>query len=647
MERASPGSGPGDISPFMDEIRNMFKQLSTRLNGVEAVLGNLPSAAPSPTTPNNAVELGANGTLLMDIGNLSMDNGPIGSNGPNGSNGLSNGMDQVIGSKGAGVYVTPKHVRINSNDVTRESLFLPSALMEGRTDRTKRRGTESSSSDDSHSISGSESDSSDTSLEESRKASRRKSLIVEYNSRPDTRASEVLVHRNQPSYAHIRLKVLTVKATFEFINEIVRYQQMHKIGLAAATMVDNGVMAEVMAKCPKIATNKRFFSLSNTKLLKYLRQAIRPKNKLDFAAILAKSVEFSEGDSFKIYLNHFEKFYSKLLTYRKHFTDVYEFLAHNNKVTHIPRCDNKEGGLIQIFNSKIPDSYGAKVLQVLAKTKFDSIYEYLDAFFVVAKEHNAHAENLKKLNHFLPKAMPSKTPPLVSRQSGHRSTTLNHIADDEMEDDRKLTVDEQELVDAGLDLDELEERDQPEVPERAPDYRSSTFRDTENEETFNDDLLHAMQLPVVPRKQDKSSKSMGCYRKLWKGNCDLGDRCQFSHDPKIIDDLAQECEEILRKRKERTNRGPSAGFSFPKRDPPSRPPPKPPYKESKLFLLNSFEFCDTIKGEFLNNLLMYLVPESIVQRAVFKDGFINVGNNTALKLCCLFDTGALSASYIN
>lgn len=80
------------------------------------------------------------------------------------------------------------------------------------------------------------------------------------------------------------------------------------------------------------------------------------------------------------------------------FSKVYEILIvgldEDSKT--IPRTENKTGGLVQLFISKIPFEYGTRVVQLI-EPKWDTIYTFIKEFRGVVDEHREDSEKARKL----------------------------------------------------------------------------------------------------------------------------------------------------------------------------------------------------------------------------------------------------------
>jgi hypothetical protein len=60
------------------------------------------------------------------------------------------------------------------------------------------------------------------------------------------------------------------------------------------------------------------------------------------------------------------------------FQQLYDFIADgNNELLNIPKCDNKDGGLIKIFIESIPHGIGRRMFINLNTERYNDIDEFL------------------------------------------------------------------------------------------------------------------------------------------------------------------------------------------------------------------------------------------------------------------------------
>ena len=96
---------------------------------------------------------------------------------------------------------------------------------------------------------------------------------------------------------------------------------------------------------------------------------------------------------------YYRPLYDALLLYISKFTKVYDILIHglNDDKTILPRCENKPGGLVKAFVSKIPYEHGARLLQLLDTQKWDTLQAFLRDFRRLIDDNKDDSERARKL----------------------------------------------------------------------------------------------------------------------------------------------------------------------------------------------------------------------------------------------------------
>ncbi len=122
------------------------------------------------------------------------------------------------------------------------------------------------------------------------------------------------------------------------------------------------------------ATN--FYALDNKPLIQLLQKALRPTNVHDF-----KNLSFSLPKDYKPTVTNFFILHQQLLSYRVEFEQLYDFLADGNISTNIPKCDNKEGGLIKLFVDRIPHGIVKRMFISFNSEWYTDIDGFKKAFF--------------------------------------------------------------------------------------------------------------------------------------------------------------------------------------------------------------------------------------------------------------------------
>ena len=130
----------------------------------------------------------------------------------------------------------------------------PRKKFHGSSDSSPSSSDDSSDSTKSDKLSGSEEISSSSGMSDDEKKMRSSMLLP---ARPDRKGRSkkkvvnpgVKIYAEQQSFAHIRLRDLTLDSIFNFWSEFNKYKEMHNIELRAATLVENQPRREIMARC--------------------------------------------------------------------------------------------------------------------------------------------------------------------------------------------------------------------------------------------------------------------------------------------------------------------------------------------------------------------------------------------------------------
>jgi hypothetical protein len=178
-----------------------------------------------------------------------------------------------------------------------------------------------------------------------------------------------------------------------------------------------------------------FFNMKVTDLVGYIQKYLLPTDVLYFQKVLSSNLVFKIHPSFVPSSTNFPVFYRALLLYGKKYSFLFSFLSDNNAAKNIPACDNKPGGLIFIFASKIPFDYGTAVVKSFGSRKFDNISKFMDDFFDVAAEHHETSLKAREMVQYLSSRTPTKSPetnPTHNRNRLHAFGFGFDMCEDEM-----------------------------------------------------------------------------------------------------------------------------------------------------------------------------------------------------------------------
>jgi hypothetical protein len=124
----------------------------------------------------------------------------------------------------------------------------------------------------------------------------------------EKRDRSVTVFKPEPRH-DIALTKLNVQSVLKFFDDIVQYNQKHRITLAAATLVSTWVRNQVIAKNPKlIRTNEEFFKLSLKELLFVIRVTVRPEHAIAFSKALEENVNMWTPDNYDLSVLNYRDF---------------------------------------------------------------------------------------------------------------------------------------------------------------------------------------------------------------------------------------------------------------------------------------------------------------------------------------------------
>ena len=411
------------------------------------------------------------------------------------------------------------------------------------------------------------------------------------------------------------------------------------------TLIGDKVKRQLIAR-NKGLTPPKFYALSARKLMKLLMREVRPESPLLFLKVLDKSVDFDAPRNYVPSALDFTPLYNALLLYRNDFTMIVDILSEGNE-ENIPPITNKEGGLIHMFLKKIPFDYGKHVMQTIKQGKFKSIRAFLNEFYRVVEQHKAVFLNTKSMNQFFSRSLVFETPSKSSqRPSGfvkrhHVSEIAPVNGDSEQEPPSEHVSDDDYLTATQDDIREKEEPI-PTVEFPTADSDPSDDQVSAGEERLQQ-LDNMVKAPVKilsrpkptsgselykPPFKRESQGSTVCWVELFEGNCQ-NKNCPHSHDYAKLCRAHQAYFEKLQSSK-------------------YRPKGDSVRKVGSSFNMIQLSTDDSKIHELMQTQLIEEVPAAAIMKAVHHSGAIATMDGTTISVeNALFDSGALSGSYIN
>jgi hypothetical protein len=418
--------------------------------------------------------------------------------------------------------------------------------------------------------------------------SRRKSMIHKAAEYADNPRTQITMIQQPPSSDHIQLYECGLWPILRFIEETNEYQTKHGVSLNITARVKAKVRRHLIAKNPGM-TEKKFYQQSTIELLRMLMKEVKPRSVLEFQHALQEHVYFgSFPKGYVADIVNFEPMYNALLAYKARFLQAYEVLAEDND-SNVPECNNKDGGLIKIFLSKIPFDYGNRKYKEMKCPKCDNIYRFLTLFYAqVDDDHNQHVKSSVKnqcfdkasQSHLLGKPLVrvmtrGKSYPRVSSQKLH-AIPAAEMADGYDEDNELFPKSRDQHEDDSLDEVLYSQLD-------GNGIGFNTDHSTEEPDEIEDDFqldqeLSALQHNVPKKAYDSSSgrKTKGCITMAIYRKCGKGKDCLYSHEPTAVSEAREFCLKLLLEGNKDNNRS-IANTSKPmvvSRKPPGEVSPK-------------------------------------------------------------------------
>ena len=413
-----------------------------------------------------------------------------------------------------------------------------------------------------------ESDDEDAARE--RRQDRRTSMLYQPSLAKGVTATQVSMYRSQPDYDHIVLKYLSVNAVFKFWEAVDLYQMKHGIEINAATQIEDDVRRTIMAKSDM--TNIRdFLALKPDKLRRIIQSAMKPTDRSMFATRLEQSLYFWKKDEqpFDVTIETWQRFWDRLLLYKSEFETKYEFLAHENSRNE-PKLDNKDGGTIKIFLSKLPREYAENAFRNLSTSRFSSLKDFLDAFYDQAQLHYKMSVRARELASF--------TKP-TSRRAQDDSNAKREQSKAKGAQRLNALEDREYLEEPLMENPSESPRDDQEAEETLTGTGDSAKAPTSELNAFGG-LNRGVPLRVPPKPPgfakapDKAASAPkgpnGCFRALTEGKC-TKPNCTFDHSTSVLqatkDDLMVKLgKDLWKARAVQAIYAPEQSFSSPEED---------------------------------------------------------------------------------
>jgi hypothetical protein len=199
---------------------------------------------------------------------------------------------------------------------------------------------------------------------------------------PLHRHDNIKIIKEAPLSDHIRLEKLTIRNVQKFFEDIHMYKAQNQgLTVKASKFIPPDIITTLVAATDDPRVNHlSFYGLSNASVGYLMRNVLRPLNKNDFYEQLINNLSFQLPKDYSPSAIDFKPLYDTFITYRYQFEHLYEFLSEEN-LSNTPFFDDKEGGIIKAFLSKIPDGLGKRMHIRMRKDQGEhGRYSSLEAF---------------------------------------------------------------------------------------------------------------------------------------------------------------------------------------------------------------------------------------------------------------------------
>ena len=201
-----------------------------------------------------------------------------------------------------------------------------------------------------------------------------------------------------PRTDHLRLDELYVSTLIKFFDDLVQYARVNGGLPKIATLLSDKVKEALIASDPRRYAGDRLYLLTPQQIYNLLVEQVQPRDRFDFVKEMTRNVKFTYTAKRAPSAEYFDAFYKALLLYKKNYLQVYEILSFNNRMA-VPRCENKDGGLIKLFVIKIPYEYGTRTLSALDATKWEDVHLFLKDFYQHVESDRAAGDAARLTSH--------------------------------------------------------------------------------------------------------------------------------------------------------------------------------------------------------------------------------------------------------
>ncbi len=473
-----------------------------------------------------------------------------------------------------------------------------------------------------------------------------------------------------PSFDHIKLNELTLRAVIKFINDILDYEFRYKIPINMKAQISEQCFRRLSIKFHgKIDYQDRYKNMSRTELGKLLMDYVKPDTQSQFRQVL-EDIKF-RYNSTTITQDEYKHFYEALIEYSLQFLRWYEILSDQTDPKIIPPCNNKDKGLIKIFLSKLPGELGQELYAELYKEHPNvssvSFHTFHELFIQLIESHNSkHISTRSALNMYENvgrlKAKEAKTSTTSytanknynnDRFKSHNSgKVLHHISNSQLDNNSEHSDAESIISNEENNDDETQTHSkvQQQHEDLPLDNVELTFPTSEeNDSSIYLDELHAM----TSSNSSSQQQPKVCFSMIFFNRCDKPN-CKYLHDGQVMYKAHAHYLSLLNKSKFATqpsSQRPTANSYNKSNSNNNKSFQKPdlslilPYQNENDPLCSHEQegYLHFLKKSYMDSYTSGDILDSVIRSGMvqFDNGIVMEMNNI------LFDTGALHGNYIS
>jgi len=305
---------------------------------------------------------------------------------------------------------------------------------------------------------------------------------------------------NIPAF-DVKILELKPRSVINFLSRVESYETSYLQKANMSTSFSREVQQELIALSDNEFNNTNIGTISIKKFIEITKKFFKPKTQSRFLKLMKDNIYFPYSNVKAVDTNSIGEFRNCVKKYSSDFSMLVELLSCN--ADHIPPLtNNKETGLIYLFNDNIPFGFGHGVFMQIGfrhgvKEHFKTIDEYIRVFNGKLDEWYELGVNLQPM--FDAIKYPDRLPkPKVSKFQQKQSSQIKpNVAVNKIDEDLSSTF-----------------------------SKASSITTSDNATVAELQAVHPEMKPM-----DKSKRP--CYEKALERVCNRPD-CKFSHDEAMV-----------------------------------------------------------------------------------------------------------------